>query len=147
MEQIPPSLPAVADGGGCDLSDHLHIAREWDRETGKRAAPVTYNLSSNVLIYGPPGCGKGACLELLNWLLHLRNTSVISIDPSGQNASVGNEARRKAGIPCLALNPMQMHIEQFPDLASVGCNPLLAGIDIEGPRAFEETTVICSGAQ
>jgi type IV secretory pathway TraG/TraD family ATPase VirD4 len=142
VEQIPPSLPTVADGSGCDLSDHMHIAREWFRETGKRGAPVTYDLSSNILIYGPPGCGKGACLELLNWLLHLRNTSVISIDPSGQNAAVGNKARRKAGIPCLALNPMQMHVEQYSDLASVGCNPLLAGIDIEGPRAFEETTVI-----
>ena len=61
--------------------------------------------------------------------------SVLSIDPSGQNAAVCAEARRRMGHDVICLNPFGMHVARYPDLASAGCNPL-AGISSHGGRLF-----------
>ena len=89
--------------------------------------PVTCNLTGHFELLAPPGSGKGVCLEIPNLLLGLRDVSVLSIDPSGQNAAVCADARRRMGQQVLCLNPFGLHVGRYPDLQSGGCNPL-AGI-------------------
>jgi type IV secretion system protein VirD4 len=108
------------------------LGDEWEPDTGRKGEPVTVDLESNFELIAPPGAGKGATLEIPNLLLGLRNCSVLSIDPSGQNAAVCAEARRKAGNDVLCLNPFGLHVDLYPDLESCGCNPL-ANID---PRSL-----------
>jgi type IV secretory pathway TraG/TraD family ATPase VirD4 len=67
---------------------------------------------------------------------------VLSIDPSGQNAAVCSEARRcaaKNDVQCL--NPLGLHAGRYPDLESVGCNPL-ANIDPRSPLFFQECAAV-----
>lgn len=117
------------------------LGREWDYERGREGAPVTVDLESNFELIAPPGSGKGASIEIPNLVLGLRDCSVVSIDPSGQNAAVCAEARRRAGNRVLCLNPFGLHVERYPDLASVGCNPL-ANIDPHSPLFFQECEAV-----
>lgn len=110
----------------------VYCGVEWKPETGNRGAPVVVDLESNFELIAPPGAGKGAALEIPNLLLGLRGCSVVSIDPSGQNAAVCNAARR--GV---CLNPYGLHVDRYPDLQSVGCNPL-ANIDPQSGLFFQE---------
>lgn len=122
--------------------DKLSLGVEWNPETGRTGKPVTFDLSSHATLLGPTRCGKGATLEIPNLLLGLRHTSVVSIDPTAQNACVTAEARRKAGSKVLVLNPMGLHVGLYPDLQSCGCNPLVAGVDPRSPRFYEEAAAI-----
>jgi type IV secretion system protein VirD4 len=119
----------------------IHLGVEWDSATGRTGAPVTVDLESNFELIAPPGSGKGAALEIPNLLLGLRGCSVVSIDPSGQNAAVTAEARRRAGHRVLCLNPFGLHVERYPDLQSVGCNPL-ATIDPRSPLFFQHAQAV-----
>jgi len=121
----------------------FHFGVQWDAATGLTGAPVVCDLESNCEIIAPPGAGKGACLEIPNLLLGLRgNVSNISLDPSGQNAAVCAEARRSAAHnEVLCLNPFGLHVERYPDLASVGCNPL-ANIDPHSTLFFQECQAV-----
>lgn len=65
----------------------------------------------------------------------------MSIDPSGQNAAVCAEARRRAGYRVLCLNPLGQHVERYPDLLSVGCNPL-ANIDPRDRLFFQHCQAV-----
>jgi len=102
----------------------IYCGDRWNPANSSRGAPLVVELESNFELIAPPGSGKGAGLEIPNLLLGLRSCSVVSIDPSGQNAAVCAEARRRAGNRVLCLNPLGLHVERYPDLASVGCNPL-----------------------
>ena len=113
----------------------------WDTETGDRLDPVVVDLESNLLINAPPGAGKGVTLEMLNLLSGLRDASVLSVDPSGQNAAVCAEARRKMGHDVLCLNPFGLHVKMYPDLQSVGFNPL-ANIDPRSPLFYQACAAI-----
>jgi type IV secretion system protein VirD4 len=119
----------------------IRLGVEWNPATGRTGAPVTFDLSSHFELLAPTGCGKGACLEIPNLLLGLKGVSVLSIDPSGQNAAVCAEARRRAGNDVLCLNPYGLHVARYPDLESVGFNPL-AGFDVRSPVFFQDCQAI-----
>jgi type IV secretion system protein VirD4 len=121
----------------------IHLGVEWDHVKGRTGKPVTVDLESNCEIIAPPGAGKGAALEMVNLLDGLRGSvSVLSIDPSGQNAAVCAEARRTAANnEVLCLNPFGLHVERYPDLASVGSNPL-ANIDPKSELFFQECQAV-----
>ena len=122
--------------------DSLALGVAWTPETGRTGKPVTFDLSSHITLLGPTRCGKGATLEIPNLLLGLHQTSIVSIDPTGQNACVTAEARRKAGSKVLVLNPQGLHVARYPDLQSCGCNPMVAGVEPQSPRFFEEAAAI-----
>jgi type IV secretory pathway TraG/TraD family ATPase VirD4 len=116
----------------------IRLGRKWDRKTGRAGEAVTFDpeRQGHFELLAPPGCGKGVCLEIPNLLLGLRGgASVLSIDPSGQNAAVCAEARRKIGNDVLCLNPYGLHVGRYPDLQSIGFNPL-AGIDPDNRTFF-----------
>ena len=85
---------------------------------------------------------KGDILELPNLLLELSNTSVMSVDVTGQNAAITAAARRKMGCKTICINPTDLHVSTYPDLKSSGCNPMVAGTDPKGPRFYEECIAI-----
>jgi type IV secretion system protein VirD4 len=89
----------------------------------------------------PTGVGKGVTLEIPNLLLGLRRMSVLSIDPSGQNAAVCAEARRRMGHETLMLNPFDLHVGRYPDMADIGCNPLLS-LNPKSPSFFEDAMAL-----
>lgn len=120
----------------------MRLGYEWNPATGRIDNPVRFDLSSHTTMLGPTRCGKGATLEIVNLLLGLHGMSVISIDPTAQNASVCGKARVDAGSKVLALNPKGLHVGRYPDLASCGCNPMVAGIDIDSPNFYEEAVAI-----
>jgi type IV secretion system protein VirD4 len=125
------------------IHDEMPTGREWDPATGNNGNPATYDFSSNAIMIAPPGSGKGACVELpALLLLHLKNTTIVSVDPTGQNAAISAKARLMRGSAIRCLNPMGLHVGMYPDLESVGCNPMIEGIDPKGPRFYEEAVAI-----
>ena len=117
------------------------LGEKWDAETGRTDEPVSVDLESHFELIAPPGAGKGAALEMLNLLIGLICVSVVGVDPSGQNAAVCAEARRKAGNDVLCLNPFGLHVGQYADLKSCGCNPM-ARIDPRSPLFYQECAAI-----
>jgi type IV secretion system protein VirD4 len=132
------AVVAARDGDYNKMADEIRLGVEWfpydRRRTGNA---VTCPLDGHFELIAPPGAGKGACLEIPNLCLGLQDVSVLSIDPSGQNAAVCAEARRGMGHDVLCLNPFGMHTEIYPDLKSAGLNPL-AGISHRNERRFYE---------
>lgn len=121
--------------------DNIALGYAWDPRTGDTGDPVRFDLRSHFTLLGPTGCGKGVTLEMPNLLLGLRNMSVVSIDPSGQNAAVCAEARRGMGSDVLMLNPFNLHVARYPDMKDVGFNPLLA-LDPKSPGFFEDAMAL-----
>ena len=119
----------------------IYCGNKWNPKTGGEGAPVVFDLESNFELIAPPGSGKGASLEIPNLLVGLRKCSVLSIDPSGQNAAVCAEARRRAGHDVQCLNPFGLHVARYDDLQSVGCNPM-AGIHWRSPLFYQECAAI-----
>jgi type IV secretion system protein VirD4 len=119
----------------------VYCGNAWNPATGEEGAPVLVDLESNFELIAPPGAGKGAALEIPNLLLGLRGCSVVSIDPSGQNAAVCAEARRRAGNRVVPLNPLGLHVARYPDLASCGCNPV-ANIDPRDRLFFQHCQAV-----
>jgi type IV secretion system protein VirD4 len=121
----------------------IRLGREWNHKTGRAGAPVTFDpeRDGHFLLLAPPGSGKGVSLEIPNLLLELRDCSVLSIDPSGQNAAVCAEARRRIGNDVLCLNPYGLHVGRYADLQSVGFNPL-AGIDPRSPLFLQDCQAV-----
>ena len=110
--------------------------------TSRRAGnPVTVPLDGHFELIAPPGAGKGVCLEIPNLCLGLQNVSVLSIDPSGQNAAVCAEARRRMGQEVICLNPYGMHTGIYPDLKSAGFNPLV-GISSRSPVFYQDCAAV-----
>jgi len=116
--------------------DKIYLGRRWNPRTGRTGRRVTYDLRSHLTLFGTTGCGKGATLEIPNLLRGLRRMSVVSIDPSGQNAAVTAAARRRAGRHVLMLNPFNLHVAGYPDMQDVGFNPLTT-LDPAAPAFFE----------
>ena len=125
------------------MADEIRLGVEWfphgrGRNTGN---PVTVPLDGHFELIAPPGAGKGVCLEIPNLCLGLQNVSVLSIDPSGQNAAVCAEARRRMGQEVVCLNPFGMHTGIYPDLKSAGFNPL-AGISSRSQIFYQDCAAI-----
>lgn len=115
--------------------DSFYLGYRWNPKTGRVGKRETYDLRSHFTLIGPTGCSKGVSVEIPNLLLGLHRSSVVSVDPSGQNAAVCAEARRQAGSIVLPLNPMGLHLALYPDLQSVGYNPM-AALDPNDPSRF-----------
>ena len=132
-------MVATAGGGGIKPVDQIYLGREWrDRRAGR---PVTCDLNGHFELLAPTGSGKGVGLEIPNLLMGLRTVSVLSIDPSGQNAAVCAAARRDVGHEVLCLNPFGMHVQRYPDLESAGCNPLV-GISSRSRLFYQECAAV-----
>jgi type IV secretion system protein VirD4 len=126
------------------MADEIRLGVEWfpDKHFGRNTGrPVVCPLDGHFELIAPPGSGKGVSLEIPNLLLGLENVSVLSIDPSGQNAAVCAEARRRMGQHVVCLNPFGVHVARYPDLASAGCNPL-AGISSRSPLFYQEGAAV-----
>jgi type IV secretion system protein VirD4 len=119
----------------------IYCGNKWNPKTGREGAPLAFDLESNFELIAPPGSGKGASLEIPNLLVGLRRCSVLSIDPSGQNAAVCAEARRRAGNDVQCLNPFGLHVARYTDLQSVGCNPM-SGIHWRSVLFYQECAAI-----
>jgi Type IV secretory system Conjugative DNA transfer len=48
----------------------IRLGRKWDAKTGREGKPVTFDPArqGHFLLLAPPGCGKGASLEIPNLL-------------------------------------------------------------------------------
>ena len=102
--------------------------------------PVLYAGERHLTLFGPNGSGKGATIEIPN-LLHLgHEVSILSIDPKGQNAAVTAAWRRQIS-DVRVLNPFGLHVEQYPDLESVGFNPL-AALNPDSDRFFDKARAL-----
>jgi type IV secretory pathway TraG/TraD family ATPase VirD4 len=115
--------------------DKIRLGVAWQPLTGRTGRRVHYNLRSHFTTIGPSAAGKGVSLELPNLLDGLRRSAVVSIDPSGENAAVCAEARRRFGHKVLPLNPFNLHVATYPDLQDIGFNPLVA-LDPASPHFF-----------
>src|SRR3954454_9383070 len=122
--------------------DAIRLGYKWNPDTGEIGAPVTYPLQSGMITIAPTLSGKGVGIEIPTLASYLGGMSVLSVDPTGQNAANCAEARRRMGHKVVCVNPTGAHTGMYPDLASVGCNPMVAGIDVKGPRFYDETVVI-----
>jgi type IV secretion system protein VirD4 len=125
------------------MTDEIRLGVEWfphgrGRKTGD---PVTMGLDGHFELIAPPGAGKGVCLEIPNLCLGLQDVSVLSIDPSGQNAAVCAKARRNMGQEVVCLNPYGMHTGIYPDLKSAGFNPLV-GISSRSPVFYQDCAAV-----
>jgi type IV secretion system protein VirD4 len=124
------------------MADEILLGMEWfPHGRGRTGNPVTVPLDGHFELIAPPGSGKGVCLEIPNLCLGLQNVSVLSIDPSGQNAAVCAEARRRMGHEVVCLNPYGMHTGIYPDLVSAGYNPL-AGISSRSRIFYQECAAV-----
>lgn len=111
-----------------------------DKQTPLYGEPVLYAGERHLTMFGPNGSGKGATIEIPN-LLHLGNdVSILSIDPKGQNAAVTAAWRRRVS-DVRVLNPFGLHLGLYPDLASVGFNPL-ATLDPDSDRFFDRARAL-----
>ena len=125
--------------------DEFYLGYRWDPETGDVAGRETFDLSSHALMVAPTGASKGVSIEIPNLLLGFRSSSVVSLDPSGQNGAICAEARRAMGHIVLPINPKRLHVDRYPDLASVGFNPMDA-LDVSNPsRFFMRAVAIAEG--
>jgi type IV secretion system protein VirD4 len=112
----------------------LSLGLEWNPRKGRAGRPVRYTENRHLSIFGPTRSGKGVCLEIPN-LLRLKDISIISIDPKGQNAAVTARWRRRVS-EVVMLNPLDVL-----GLGSAGFNPL-AALQPASPRFFEEAAAI-----
>jgi type IV secretion system protein VirD4 len=117
--------------------DSIALGVRWNPETGSTGAAESYDLRSHITMIAPTGSGKGVTIEIPNGLLGLRRMSGLFIDPSGQNAAVCAEARRRMGHETIMLNPFNLHVGRYPDLRDVGFNPL-ATLDPKSPDFMKE---------
>lgn len=118
--------------------DKIALGVRWNPLTGRTGRRETYGFRSHLTLIAPTGSGKGVCFEIPTLLRGLRHSSVLSIDPSGQNGAVCGEARRRMGHDVLNLNPFNLHTALYSDMADVGFNPVAALPDPAAPNFFEE---------
>ena len=123
----------------------IWLGERWnpkDRAKGEPlyGEPLLYAGERHLTMFGPNGSGKGATIEIPN-LLHLgKDVSIVSIDPKGQNAAVTADWRRRVS-EVVVLNPFGLHVELYPDLKSVGFNPL-ATLDPASDRFFDQARAL-----
>lgn len=115
----------------------FYFGYKWSPRNGKVKKRVTEDLSKqpHVSACAPTGAGKGVSLEIPNLLIGLSDCSVFNIDMASQNGPVCAEARRQMGHRVCPINPKHQHVGRYPDLASVGFNPMDA-LNINDPARF-----------
>lgn len=118
----------------------IWLGERWNPKDRAKGEPLLYAGERHLTMFGPNGSGKGATIEIPN-LLHLgKDVSIVSIDPKGQNAAV-TAARRRRVSEVVVLNPFGLHVELYPDLESVGFNPL-ATLDPASDRFFDQARAL-----
>lgn len=118
------------------MPDEFYLGYKWNPKAGRVSRRrVTFDLSSHVSMIAPTGTSKGVSIEIPNLLLGFRESSLISVDPSGQNLAVCGEARRAMGHRVLPINPKGLHVDRYPEMASVGFNPMTA-LNPRDPATF-----------
>src|SRR5579871_5092804 len=107
---------------GSDDRGAIYLGRYWNAGKQRVEGKLRYGGPRHVTVLGPNGSGKGARLLITN-LLEIEGKSIVVLDPKGQNAAVTAPWRRKIS-DVLILNPFGVLIDVYPDLESVGFNPL-----------------------
>lgn len=124
----------------------IWLGERWNNPTPTKkeprsyGEPITYDGERHLTMFGPNGSGKGATIEIPNLLGLGNDLSIVSIDPKGQNAAVTAAWRLLLG-DVWVLNPFGLHVERYPDLKSIGFNPL-AGIDPNSDRFFDKARAL-----
>lgn len=115
----------------------IPLGYRWDMQRGRYGKPVTFEgkRAPHLLVIGPNGSGKGTRL-LIPALLEISGRSIVVIDPKGELAAVTAEWRRTVS-DVVVLNPFGLHTGLYPDLASVGFNPL-ASLDETAPTFYDD---------
>ena len=124
----------------------IWLGERWINPTPKKKEPpsygdpVTYAGDRHLTMFGPNGSGKGVTIEIPNLLWLGNDLSIVSIDPKGQNAAV-TAAWRGRLSDVWVLNPFGLHVGRYPDLASIGFNPLTA-LDPNSDRFFDKARAL-----
>lgn len=92
----------------------------FDRDTGK---PIAYEGNAPVLVIGPPGSNKTVGIVMNQLLDDESERSYIVMDPKGECCAVTSRYRRSIGDVRI-INPYQILVDERPDMASDGWNPL-----------------------
>lgn len=122
------------------------LSKAWNPVNGALGQPVTYDLKTHMTVIAPTGSGKGVGIEMPNLLTGLRDMSVLNPDPSGQNAVVCAEARRRMGHEFVSFNPYNLQTDAYPDLADAGYNLLTALPRPDDPRFMLEVLALGDSA-
>jgi type IV secretion system protein VirD4 len=115
----------------------IYLGRYWNAEKKRAEGKLQYGGSRHVTVFGPTGSGKGARLLIAN-LLSSTDKSILVLDPKGQNAAITAKWRRKVS-DVLVLNPFGVLADFYPDLKSVGFNPL-ASLDPNSPTFYDDAS-------
>jgi type IV secretion system protein VirD4 len=100
---------------------------------------VSYTGDRHLLTVAPTRSGKGACAIIPNLLMQ-HKSSIVCIDPKGQNAAVTSKLRRAAGkVYCL--NPFSLHREAPWHLRRNRFNPI-AHLRIDSPNLVAEVAAL-----
>jgi type IV secretion system protein VirD4 len=92
----------------------------FDRKTGR---PLAYEGNAPVLVIGPPGSNKTVGIVINQLLDDVSRRSYIVMDPKAEVAAVTSRFRRSIGEVKI-INPYRVLVEERPDMASDGWNPL-----------------------
>jgi type IV secretion system protein VirD4 len=101
----------------------------FDKDTDQ---PIGYEGNAPVLVIGPPGSNKTVGIVINQLLDDTSQRSYIVMDPKGEVCAVTSRFRRQIGDVKI-INPYNILVEQRPDMASDGWNPL-GDLD---PTAFD----------
>ena len=116
------------------MNNDFYLGSAWNPISGRRGRRVIYDLRGHMTMLGPTASGKGVTVELPNLLMDgaLRHASVISIDPTGQNAAV-TKRWRSSFSDIVILNPFDLL-----GLGDTAFNPLLTVHSYEDAAALGE---------
>ena len=105
--------------------------RRWFNRTFERAAPehrlYRHTLrfdheTGSVILFAPPGSGKGTCFVIPTLLSNGRD-SIFCLDPAGQNAAIARQWLMKSGVDVHVFNPTGVLSDELLG-APAQCNPL-----------------------
>jgi type IV secretory pathway TraG/TraD family ATPase VirD4 len=85
--------------------------------------PIAYEGNAPVLIVGPPGSNKTVGIVMNQLLDDESDRSYIVMDPKGECCAVTSRFRRSISDVRI-INPYRILVDQRPDMASDGWNPL-----------------------
>lgn len=128
-----------SDAIGSSDPGAIDLGRYWNSKAERADGKLRYGGPRHVMVLGPNGSGKGARLLVPN-LLQITDKSIVVMDPKGENAAISAPWRRKVS-DVLILNPFGVLTDIYPDLASVGFNPL-ASLDPASPRFYDNAAGI-----
>jgi len=109
---------------GSDAADAIGLGRFRNWTTGNIGPRLRFGGDEGVMVWGRNGSGKDTRL-LVPLLLQATGSSMFVIDVKGELAAISAPFRRTLG-PTVIINPYGVLVDELPDLASDGFNPLAA---------------------